>query len=528
MNFTDSKKVAGAFAGLILALGTHAALAQSRRSDLPPAAGKTHVVHPIVLGPAPANDDCANATVVGALPFTDNVDTTAATTEGDEPASSCTLDGATIWYVFTNNQANPVLATADTIGSDFDTAIEAFTGTCGVGLTSVACGDDGFGDGLQSSITFVVDAGQTVRIKAGGFEGDFGAMVFHFDAVGGGCPLIQIDGTLGAGSPDFPGTSGNQTGRLNRNGIASSCDVPKTCAIFDATGSRAFDSYAVPNDSGATQCLFAQLDVDPLATCNLQVNAYLDTYVPANICTSYLADPGLSSGGDPQTATTMSFELPASADAVFVVHTTNPGETGCSYTLSIVGDLCSCSLTAPSDVAVAADANQCGAVVNFAAPTTGGSCGTVTCSPASGTFFAVGVTPVTCSGTAGGSDSFNVTVSDAQAPVLACPADVNQPAAGPTAVNFAAPTVTDNCPGAQAPSCVPASGSVFPVATTPVACSAQDAAGNGGNCGFNVTVQPGGGGGVVDVPVASPAGLAGLSILLASAALVMLRRRRSR
>src|SRR5262249_12475252 len=120
-------------------------------------------------------------------------------------------------------------------------------------------------------------------------------------AVAATCPDIVINGTLGGGAAGFAGvqSSGNQTGRLNRNGIASSCAAPKTCNIFDPTGSRAFDAYQIPNQSGQDACVSINLTEASNLTCNLQSNAYLDTYDPSNICTGYLGDPGLSTGVPP-------------------------------------------------------------------------------------------------------------------------------------------------------------------------------------------------------------------------------------
>jgi len=125
----------------------------------------------------------------------------------------------------------------------------------------------------------------------------------------------------------------------------------------------------------------------------------------------YLADPGLSSGGGPQTPTDMSFTVPSGHGVVLVVHTTNPGETGGLYTLTVLGDLCtSCVITCPANISRPNDPGQNGAIVNYPAPTTTGACGTVTCSPASGSFFPVGTTTVNCSSSNGPSCNFNVTV----------------------------------------------------------------------------------------------------------------------
>ena len=70
-------------------------------------------------------------------------------------------------------------------------------------------------------------------------------------------------------------------------------------------------------------------------------------------------------------------------------------------TISIDDVADNCELTCPANVTQENDPNQCGAVVNYPAPTTTGDCGTVTCSPSSGSFFPVGTTTVTCTATAG-------------------------------------------------------------------------------------------------------------------------------
>lgn len=151
------------------------------------------------------------------------------------------------------------------------------------------------------------------------------------------CPLV-IDGVLGSGSTSWPSTSGTQTGRLNRNGIASTCAAPKTCNPWDTTPGRAYDAYTFTNGTGATACVVVDMVVITQTACNLQVNAYLNTYDPTDICVGYLADPGLSSGTPPSPVGPFSFDVPANDDLILVVHTTNPGEIGCEYTLTMSGD----------------------------------------------------------------------------------------------------------------------------------------------------------------------------------------------
>ncbi len=55
-----------------------------------------------------------------------------------------------------------------------------------------------------------------------------------------------------------------------------------------------------------------------------------------------------------------------------------------------------CVITCPANITKSNDPNQCGAVVTYPAPTSTGTCGIITCSPASGSFFPVGTTTVTC------------------------------------------------------------------------------------------------------------------------------------
>lgn len=163
----------------------------------------------------------------------------------------------------------------------------------------------------------------------------------------------------------------------------------------------------------------------------------------------------------------------------------------CSFNVTVTNNV-PCTIVCPANLTVANDADQCGAEVSYASPTTTGNCGDApSCTPASGSFFPIGTTSVTCVTDAGPQCSFTVTVNDTQAPTLACPANLT---AATTAgqcsavVSFAPPTATDNCPGATV-SCSPASGSVFPKGTTTVTCTATDAAGNSGGCSFTVTVN---------------------------------------
>src|SRR6185436_6489252 len=86
--------------------------------------------------------------------------------------------------------------------------------------------------------------------------------------------------------------------------------------------------------------------------------------------------------------------------------------------------------------------------------------------------------------------SFTVTVNDAEPPLLVCPANIVTNTAPGLCAQVVAytPTASDNCPGVTV-TCNPAAGSSFGTGTTPVACTATDAAGNTNTCSFIVTVN---------------------------------------
>jgi HYR domain len=162
-----------------------------------------------------------------------------------------------------------------------------------------------------------------------------------------------------------------------------------------------------------------------------------------------------------------------------------------------------CTLTCPANITKSNDPNQCGAVVNYPPPTTNGdvSCGTVTCSPASGSFFPVGTTTVSCdaSGTTANPDcTFTVTVNDTQPPTITCPGSITSVAAASCPIQTSTPpvnftvTAADNCPGVTVvcknqSGAVVTSGQPFPIGTTTVTCTATDTSGNTASCGFTVS-----------------------------------------
>ena len=153
------------------------------------------------------------------------------------------------------------------------------------------------------------------------------------------------------------------------------------------------------------------------------------------------------------------------------------------------------SLIMPADITTEATSAN-GAIARFDVYGKDGSGNSVSvsCSPTSGSQFALGTTEVVCK-TSGkrnvrATDSFRVTVVDSKPPVMSVPAalSLESPDGGAIAVNFSA-SATDIVSGSVNVSCTPAAGSTFTVGTHSVNCSASDAAGNSSAESFAVVVS---------------------------------------
>lgn len=155
------------------------------------------------------------------------------------------------------------------------------------------------------------------------------------------------------------------------------------------------------------------------------------------------------------------------------------------------------ALDCPADVVQANDPGQCGALVDIPAPplpAPGVLVNDFTGNDDASGVYPVGITNVQY--TFFGADdtltcSFTVEVTDAEPPVIDCPADISVQATsaqGATA-DWPAPQPTDNC-GVDnlSPNFNP--GDLFPLGQTAVMYTAADLAGNASECSFTVEVLP--------------------------------------
>ena len=115
--------------------------------------------------------------------------------------------------------------------------------------------------------------------------------------------------------------------------------------------------------------------------------------------------------------------------------------------ISAGGGGVACTLDCPADKVVTANTTQGGnpgAFVTYGAAAGAGTCGAITNSIPSGSFFQVGTHTITSSAESGQSCSFTVTVLNTPAPTISCPADVTatDDGSGSATVSVGTPTFT--------------------------------------------------------------------------------------
>jgi hypothetical protein len=142
---------------------------------------------------------------------------------------------------------------------------------------------------------------------------------------GGGC---TVNGSIDGSDP-------TQTDRMFRDGIPSTCAVPKVCpGPFGDGLQHHYDSYTYTNNTGSTQCVTVDPTTECVGTNYTFVVAYLGSFNPADICENYLADSG-SSPDPTQPPVTFSFNVDPGQSFVVVVSEVT-ADAGCNaYTLNI-------------------------------------------------------------------------------------------------------------------------------------------------------------------------------------------------
>ena len=172
------------------------------------------------------------------------------------------------------------------------------------------------------------------------------------------------------------------------------------------------------------------------------------------------------------------------------------GSTNLTFSLDVVPNTPPL-LSLPGDMVVEGTATG-GASVTYAVGATDAEDDpdpVATCAPASGTFFSLGATTVTCGATDLGGltthGTFALTVVDTTAPAISTVGDVSAGTNNPdgATISYTLPTATDVVDAKPSVSCSPASGSVVAVGDSTGTCTATDASGNSSTTTFGISVQ---------------------------------------
>ncbi|HET6669960.1 MAG TPA: hypothetical protein VFH15_06975 [Pyrinomonadaceae bacterium] len=127
-----------------------------------------------------------------------------------------------------------------------------------------------------------------------------------------------------------------QMGRLTLNGVASSCDGPKTFPGVADTNFRNVKVYNFVNNTNAVACITVTLDAGSCVGATGLFSAAYAGYNPADISANYLADIGAS----PNPSRSYSFNVPANSEFQVVVYQVNTNQTCPAFSLTVSGFGC--------------------------------------------------------------------------------------------------------------------------------------------------------------------------------------------
>jgi hypothetical protein len=381
-------------------------------------------------------------------------------------------------------------ATVSFSASATDVVDGAITPVCTVGSDTVASGD-----------TFPLGT-TTVSCTATDSEGNIGTGSFDITVEDTTAPVLDLPADITEEATAANGAAVTYTATATDTvdgAITPVCTVgPDTvasgdtfplgtttvsCTATDAAGNIGTGSFDITVEDTTAPVLDLPADITEEATA---ANGAAVTYTATATDTVDGAITPVCTVGPDTVASGDTF--PLGTTTVSCTATDAAGNIGTGSFDITVEDTTAPVLDLPSSVSQeASDAD--GAVVTYTATAEDLVDGALTpvCTPASGSLFPITtpltVNTVTCTATdAAGNEAtgtFNVTVGDTTAPVLAVPEDATREATGENGVMIIYVAIAEDAiDGPVAPDCTPASGSTFPLGDTTVTCTATDSAGN--------------------------------------------------
>lgn len=352
----------------------------------------------------------------------------------------------------------------------------------------------------------------TITFRASDTEGNLATCSFTVTVVDNQAPSISCPSNISVSNdPGQCGAAVSYSATASDNCPGVNVAVSPASGSFFAIGTTTVNATAVDASGNTSACSFMVTVSDneaPAVTCSGNISLNND----AGLCGAVASFTASASDNCPGSSVSLSHAsgsfFPVGTTTVTATATDAAGNNStCSFTVTVTdneapsldcgvaGGLISGPNTFTNDVTLTTDGGICGAVYEYDNEATD-NCGNViivqTAGLPSGSTFPVGTTTNSFVATDGNGNStacsFNVTVVDAEAPAITCPANIttnNDAGQCSAAVSYSA-SATDNCSATVSYSV--ASGSTFAVGTSTVTATATDPSGNASTCSFTVTV----------------------------------------
>jgi uncharacterized repeat protein (TIGR01451 family) len=225
--------------------------------------------------------------------------------------------------------------------------------------------------------------------------------------------VSTAESQVGAGSSSVFELYVNNIGPNAATNVVITDTMPANVTFTTATEETGGPGFVCGSPTaGVFTCTLASLPVD--MTAHISFNFSVDGGTPAGTILT-------------NTASISSSDTPCNPDTPCELR---PEDNSSTATAAVPADTGSptCTLDCPNNITVTANTSQndvAGAFVTYSAAQPVGSCGAVSNSPASGSFFAVGSNTVTSSAESGDTCTFVVTVlpPNTPPPTITCPAD---------------------------------------------------------------------------------------------------------
>lgn len=499
-------------------------------SGTPPLTGTASLTYTVVDTTAPsipplsdvaaAAVDADGARVTYTVPpATDAVDGTVPLTCSPAPGSRFPLGSTTVTCTVTDLEGNAGVGTFTVGVTDQDAPVVSVPDSMTVAATSPSGAVATFTVGAKDN----VDGALAPRCTpASGTTFPFGTTIVSCEATdaagntGGGSFSVTVqdatDPVLTTPSPDPVEATGPEGATVSWDAVTAtddvdgtipaSCDAQPgdvfplgdttvTCTAEDSHGNTGSGSFVVTVQDTTGPDISVPQDFVVEATSSTGAVVHFADQVSA----TDLVDGQVKVDCSPQSGSPFGF----GATMVTCTSEDSRGNAAAPATFTVtVADTTPPALPTLTDLDAVEATGPDGAAVSYAVGTAKDIVDgdvNLDCTPASGSTFSLGRTSVTCTATdrAGNSaeGSFSVRVVDTTAPVVESLSSMTLEATSSAGAvyDYRTPTATDTVDGTVLATCMPASGSTFPLGDTKVVCSAEDHSGNTGTGAFLVTVK---------------------------------------